>query len=381
MPPHAAGGPRSAPRRPVPSPPGGTYLHQVKLRATKSMRARKGWPETRRGALVVRGPMKLMAMHEYTTTGPLVGSPGRPRGLHDVRRTGPRNWPRRARARASSVIAVSAAAAIAARPAAAVAEWCARRSAGSGGAGAVVVRSGAFAPPQPATALLASSGVRTRLTQQRTRRLLEDLAPGADLLLLRREVPDDLANARGGDLDAVALADLAEAVVVLRQLERDRLEAMLGDAHARAEVQDRRLEHQLVVGLGLDEHDVDARIALLPLARHLVQALVREELEGLVADLREAHVADALRAREDAPDPLGEVVDIGHQRVDDHDELRARLDGQVEVRRRHDPAVDELAVADLDRLVDHRQRGRGAHGLRDRGVGPARPARDSALGR
>src|SRR2546423_13894024 len=158
MPPHAAGGPRSAPRRPVPSPPGGTYLHQVKLRATKSMRARKGWPETRRGALVVRGPMKLMAMHEYTTTGPLVGSPGRPRGLHDVRRTGPRNSPRRARARASSVIAVSAAATIAARPAAAVAEWCARRSAGSGGAGAGVGRSGAFAPPPPAAPLLAPHG-------------------------------------------------------------------------------------------------------------------------------------------------------------------------------------------------------------------------------
>ena len=62
------------------------------------------------------------------------------------------------------------------------------------------------------------------------------------------------------------------------------------------EVHDRRLEHQLVVGLGLDEDDVDARVALLPLPGHLVQALVGEQLEGLVADLREAHVADVPRA-------------------------------------------------------------------------------------
>ena len=39
-------------------------------------------------------------------------------------------------------------------------------------------------------------------------RLLEDLAPGARLLLLAREVLDDLAHARGGDLDAVAPGDL-----------------------------------------------------------------------------------------------------------------------------------------------------------------------------
>ena len=47
------------------------------------------------------------------------------------------------------------------------------------------------------------------LAQQRAGRLLEDLAPGARLLLLGREVLDDLAHARGRDLDAVALADLA----------------------------------------------------------------------------------------------------------------------------------------------------------------------------
>jgi hypothetical protein len=50
----------------------------------------------------------------------------------------------------------------------------------------------------------------------------------------------------------------------------------VGEAH------DRGLEHELVVGLGLDEDDVDARAALLPVARHLVQPLVGQELEGLV---------------------------------------------------------------------------------------------------
>ena len=37
-----------------------------------------------------------------------------------------------------------------------------------------------------------------------------------------------------------------------------------------------------------DQDDVDARVALLPPARHFVQAPVRQQLEGLVADLREA---------------------------------------------------------------------------------------------
>ena len=53
------------------------------------------------------------------------------------------------------------------------------------------------------------------LAQQRSRRLLEDLAPGAGALLLGREVLDDLAHAGGRDLDAVALADLAQVPVVL----------------------------------------------------------------------------------------------------------------------------------------------------------------------
>src|SRR3712207_8435264 len=47
------------------------------------------------------------------------------------------------------------------------------------------------------------------------------------------------------------------------------------------------------------------------------------------------------------------------ERVDHHDEARARLDGDVEVRGRDDPAVHELAVLDAVRLVDHRQGGRG----------------------
>src|SRR4051794_7862669 len=291
-------------------------------------------------------------------------------------------------------MACCAAARMAARPwACVVAEW-ARSAGGTGGAGGGIVEVGAerSPPPQPARTTAARALVPARrvarrlgrgpgLAQERTGRLLEDLAPGADLLLLGGEMLDDLAHARGRDLDPVAVADLAEAVVVLREPEGDRLEAVLGDPDARGEVQDRRLEHQLVVGLGLDEQDVDARVALLPLARHLVQALVGEELERLVADLGEAHVADPLRAREDAPHALGEVVDVGDERVDDDDELRPRLHGHVEVGRRDDAPVHELAVADLHRLVDHRQRRRRAHGLRDRDVVPAAGAEHDALAR
>ena len=69
----------------------------------------------------------------------------------------------------------------------------------------------------------------------------------------------------------------------------------------------------------------------------------------------------------------------GHERVDDDDELRAVGDGDVEVRRRDDAAVDELAVAHRDRRVDHRQRGRRAHGGRDRDVVPALGAEDDPL--
>src|SRR4051812_35835338 len=152
------------------------------------------------------------------------------------------------------------------RPRALVVAVCGRRSRGSG-ACAVVAVSVPLPAPQPASRAatasalfpgrgrVARSGVGSRLAQQRTGRLLEDLAPGADLLLLGREVRDDLAHAGGGDLDAVALADLAEVVVVLRELERDGLEAVLGDLDARGEVEDRRLEHQLVVGLRLDKDD------------------------------------------------------------------------------------------------------------------------------
>ena len=56
-------------------------------------------------------------------------------------------------------------------------------------------------------------------------------------------------------------------------------------------------------------------------------------------------------------------------------------DRDVEVRRRDDAAVDELAVAHLDRRVDHRQRRRGADGGRDRDVVPALGAEHDALAR
>src|SRR5205823_7910776 len=77
--------------------------------------------------------------------------------------------------------------------------------------------------------------LRRRLAQQRPGGLLEDLAPGAGLLLLGAEVLDDLAHARRGDLDAVALADRPEVVVVGGELQRHRLEAVAGDLDAARE--------------------------------------------------------------------------------------------------------------------------------------------------
>ena len=94
--------------------------------------------------------------------------------------------------------------------------------------------------------------------------------------------------------------------------------------------------------------------------RHrLVQALVGQQLEGLVADLGEAHVGHAPHAAaEHGGDHLLEVVHVGHQRVDHDHELGAPLHRDVHVGGRADAAVDQLAALDLDRLVDHRQRGR-----------------------
>src|SRR5207247_7201957 len=131
------------------------------------------------------------------------------------------------------------AARISARPTARVVAVCGARSGRGFGAGA-------FSPPPPqppsATAAAAAAAVliaagrvarrlrrRAGLPQQRPRRLFEDLAPGADLLLLGGDVLDDLAHARRGDLDPVAFAVLVEALVVLRELERHGLEAVLGD--------------------------------------------------------------------------------------------------------------------------------------------------------
>ena len=58
-----------------------------------------------------------------------------------------------------------------------------------------------------------------------------------------------------------------------------------------------------------------------------------------------------------------------------------RLDRDVEVRGRDDPAVDQLAVLQPVRLVDHRQRRRGAHGRGDRHVVPAGAAEHDPLAR
>ena len=78
---------------------------------------------------------------------------------------------------------------------------------------------------------------------------------------------------------------------------------------------------------------------------------------------------------------LGEVVDERHDRVDHDHQLGARLDGDVEVGRRDHAAVDQLAIADPDRRVDHRQRTRCAHGSRDRHVVGAVDAEHDALAR
>src|SRR4051794_28283118 len=77
----------------------------------------------------------------------------------------------------------------------------------------------------PAWAACAVSGV-FGLPQEGAGGLLEDAAPGAGALLLGLEVPDDLAHAGGRDLDPVLRADSLQPVVVLGQLERDRLEAV-----------------------------------------------------------------------------------------------------------------------------------------------------------
>src|SRR6185295_197606 len=79
-------------------------------------------------------------------------------------------------------------------------------------------------------------------------------------------------------------------------------------------------------------------------------------------------------------DRLLEVVDVGHQRVDDDDELGALLDRDVDVGGRADAAVDQLAPFQVDRLVDDRQGSRALNRLGYRHVLPTRLAEDDPLG-
>ena len=75
-----------------------------------------------------------------------------------------------------------------------------------------------------------SSSARGRaLAQQRRGRLLEHPAPGRQLLALALDLVEHVAHAAGRDLDPVALCDRLVAVVVARELQRHRLEAVLGD--------------------------------------------------------------------------------------------------------------------------------------------------------
>ena len=109
---------------------------------------------------------------------------------------------------------------------------------------------------------------RPGLAEQRRGRLLEHPAPGRGLLRLLLGGPlDHAADAALGDLEAVALGDLLVAVVVLGQGRGHRFEAVAGDLQPPRVVHDRRAEHQLVVGLGLDQDDVDARVASPATAR------------------------------------------------------------------------------------------------------------------
>ena len=107
---------------------------------------------------------------------------------------------------------------------------------------------------------------------------------------------------------------------------------MASDVKPRAEVHHVGREHQLIVCCRLDQDDVDAWVAILPLLCHLVKTLVGEQLERLVADMREAH----FRHPRLAPTLLIrrlKIVHIRNERVDDNDELGARLNGDVQVGR------------------------------------------------
>ena len=92
------------------------------------------------------------------------------------------------------------------------------------------------------------------LVCSRTRRQAESFS------LLALDLVEHLADPARRDLDPVALGDRLVAVVVAGELQRHRLEAVLGDLQAGAVVEDRGAEHQLVVELGLDQDDVDAGI-------------------------------------------------------------------------------------------------------------------------
>src|ERR1044072_79022 len=72
----------------------------------------------------------------------------------------------------------------------------------------------------PIPGALCVRSVARALAEQRAGGLLEDPAAGAGLLPLGAIVLHHLAHGRGGDLDAVARADLAVLVVALRQLPR-----------------------------------------------------------------------------------------------------------------------------------------------------------------
>ena len=131
-------------------------------------------------------------------------------------------------------------------------------------------------------------------------------APVVPSRILRQALTDSVSVSKwsttwrtrlAGDLKPVALGDLLVAVVFAGQLLGHRLEAVAGDLDARGEVHHRGLEHQLVAWARARSARCRPRDSAPPSV--LASSCRRwwaTQLEGLVADLREAHVGDSARA-------------------------------------------------------------------------------------
>src|SRR5262245_8983169 len=221
-----------------------------------------------------------------------------------------------------------------------------------------------------------------RLAEQGARRLPQAPPPGRHPLLLLLARLHHALDPAHRDLDPVASRNLLVALVVPRQGDGHRLEAVLGDLQPGRVVEDRCSEHQLVVELRLDQDDVHVGEALPPRLHGHVKPGMGEKAERLVADRGHPHVRDAPHTgTEDRRDAVFEVVYVGDERVDHDDELGASLHGDVDVGRGDDPPVDQLPAAEIVGLVDDRQGAGGSYGTGDRDVVPVPFAEDDPLAR